>query len=195
MLSTLLHLSLTGTFILSQDCTNDLQPQITNMKKPLFSFLLLFTFIFSVSAQKAQVAKPDASVENLRKHIEYLASDQLEGRRTGEPGATAAAGYVANMFANVHLKPGFTDKNGKANFMQPFPYVTGVEVAPTGNAFSLSLNQVDSKNITVETATPVTPIGFSPNGSAENAPIVFAGYGIVSADPKFDDYANLEVRG
>ena len=68
-------------------------------------------------------------------------------------------------------------------------------VAAAGNAFSLKLNQVDSKNISVENATPVTPIGFSPNGSAENAPIVFAGYGIVSADPKFDDYANLEVRG
>src|SRR5437868_2736871 len=133
------------------------------MKRQLFSFLLLFSFVLGVLGQTAQVAKTGSVETNLRKTIEYLASDQLEGRRTGEPGATTAAGYIANMFANLHLKPGFTDKNGKANFMQPFPYVTGVEVAPTGNAFSLSLNQVDSKNITVETATPVTPIGFSPN--------------------------------
>src|SRR5439155_7838840 len=84
---------------------------------------------------------------------------------------------------------------GKANFMQPFPYVTGVDVAPTGNAFSLKLNQVDSNNISVESATPVQPVGFSPNGGVENAPVVFAGFGIVSAEPKFDDYAGLDARG
>ncbi len=50
-----------------------------------------------------------------------MASAKLEGRRTGEKGATFAAGYVANRFANSRLKGGII-KNGKANFLQPFPY-------------------------------------------------------------------------
>ncbi|HEX8248232.1 MAG TPA: M20/M25/M40 family metallo-hydrolase [Pyrinomonadaceae bacterium] len=92
------------------------------MKKRLFSFLILLSFVLSVSAQKAKVAKPDLTEQNLRKHVAYLAADKLEGRRTGEQGATFAAGYVANMFAQYKLKAGFRAANGKMNFLQPFPY-------------------------------------------------------------------------
>ncbi|HEX8370339.1 MAG TPA: M20/M25/M40 family metallo-hydrolase [Pyrinomonadaceae bacterium] len=92
------------------------------MKRQFFSFLILISFVFGVSAQKAQVAKTDAAEQNLRTHIGYLAGDKLEGRRTGEQGATFAAGYVANMFAQYKLKAGFRAANGKTNFLQPFPY-------------------------------------------------------------------------
>lgn len=90
------------------------------MKKQLFSFLLLLSFVVSLSAQKAQVA---SSVEtNLRSHVEYLASDKLEGRRSGEQGATAAAGYIANQFAKLRLKPAVRTSNGKLGFLQEFSY-------------------------------------------------------------------------
>jgi len=91
------------------------------MKRQLFNLLLVLSFVFSISAQKAQVAKTDATEASLRKNITYLASDQLQGRRAGEPGATTAAGYVANAFANIRLKPGVRSAAGKANFLQPFP--------------------------------------------------------------------------
>lgn len=93
------------------------------MKKQLFIFLLLLSFVFSVSAQKAKTAKPDLVEQNLRKHVAYLASDKLEGRRTGEKGGTSAAGYVMNTFAGVKLKGGVV-KNGKRLFLQSFPYKT-----------------------------------------------------------------------
>jgi aminopeptidase YwaD len=90
------------------------------MKKRLFSLLVLLSFVVSLSAQKAAVS---SSVEaNLRKHVEYLASDKLEGRRAGEPGATYAAGYIANHFAKLRLRPGVKGTNGKPGFMQPFSY-------------------------------------------------------------------------
>lgn len=103
------------------------------MKKQLFSFLVLSAFVFSVSAQKAQVAKSSDSQANLRKHIEYLTSDKLGGRRTGEVGATYAAGYIANQFAKLKLRPGARSTNGKANYLQPFPYTEKAgEPAVTG---------------------------------------------------------------
>ena len=79
------------------------------MKKHLFSFLFLLSLVFSVSAQK-----PSDAEKNLRTHVSYLASDQMEGRRTGERGATNAAGYVANMFANYKLKTGINRQIRKA---------------------------------------------------------------------------------
>ncbi len=103
------------------------------MKRQVFSFLLLLSFVLSVSAQKAQIATVDATEANLRHHIEYLASDKLEGRRTGEPGASAAAAYVADMFAKFKLKPGARSANGKPNYMQSFPEkATGSATEVTG---------------------------------------------------------------
>ncbi|MBP6001998.1 MAG: M28 family peptidase [Pyrinomonadaceae bacterium] len=169
------------------------------MKRQLYGYLLILAFVFSAAAQKAQVAKPDPTEANLRKHVNYLASDKLEGRRTGEPGATAAAGYVTNQFAALKLRPGFKTAAGKASFLQPFQYITGVEMGKTGNEFSLELTQGDGKRIKVQNMVPVRPVGFSPNGKALNAPVVFAGYGITSAELKYDDYTvngtPLDVKG
>ncbi len=87
------------------------------MKKQLFSILLLLSFVFSVSAQKIQ---PDLTLQRLKTHVTYLSSDKLEGRRTGEKGATYAAGYVANIFSSYKLKA--PKINGKSNYLQEFPF-------------------------------------------------------------------------
>ncbi len=160
------------------------------MKKQLFSFLLLLSFVLSVSAQK-----PDETEQNLRKHVGYLASEQLEGRRTGEQGATFAAGYVSNMFANYKLKTGFTQTgNGKTtkSFLQSFPYISGVEL---GQDNFLRIIPADAtRENKMEERINWMPIGFSPNGDIAPAEIVFAGFGIVSGDVKYDDYAGLDVK-
>jgi hypothetical protein len=155
------------------------------MKKQLFSFLLILTFVFSVSAQKAKQSKVE---KNLRTHVSYLASDQLEGRRTGERGAISAAGYVANMFANYKLKAGMRNaSNGKMqkSFLQKFPYVAGIEL---GEANSLTIN-----NTNIQLKSNWMPVGYSPNGKFSNTEVVFAGFGISSDELKYDDYATVNA--
>src|SRR5215471_3897548 len=73
------------------------------------------------------------SADHLREVVSYLASDALEGRRTGSPGANDAAHYIAGEFQRLGLKPGFplakpTRLRGEllAQFEQRFPYVAGV---------------------------------------------------------------------
>src|SRR5919199_1018902 len=39
-------------------------------------------------------------------HVEYLASDQLQGRDVGSPGFEKAAAYVAEQFERAGLQPG-----------------------------------------------------------------------------------------
>jgi Zn-dependent M28 family amino/carboxypeptidase len=158
--------------------------------KNLLSFLLLLSFVFSVSAQK-----PDATEQNLRKHVGYLASKQLEGRKTGEQGATFAAGYVANIFAQYKLKTGFTRVvNGRTqnSFLQPFPYVSGVELGRDN--FLRIIPAAPAKENKMEIRANWMPVGFSANGYVPPAPLVFAGYGIVSNEAKYDDYADLDVK-
>ncbi|MGH9820980.1 MAG: hypothetical protein ACRD43_12510, partial [Pyrinomonadaceae bacterium] len=134
----------------------------------LRALLILLVFSAAAVAQKAVVATNNTE-QNLRRHIEYLASDKLEGRRTGEPGAVLASKYIADQFRSAKLEPGYAGR-GKS-YLQPFPYVTGVSLAPAGNAFHL---EFPSGPATLN-STAAIPVGFSPNGSAEKANIVFAG--------------------
>jgi len=164
-------------------------------QKSILSFLLIISLVLSASAQKAQQAKSDTAENNLRTHVAYLASDKLEGRRTGETGATFAAGYVANMFANYKLKPGFKESsNGKAktNFLQAFPFVSGVELAQDN--FLRIVPEDSTKENKMEVSVNWMPVGFSTNGYIPPAPLVFVGYGVDSRELDYDNYSGLNVK-
>src|ERR687890_2333793 len=109
----------------------------------LLSLALLAPFALAQTDAKPSV--PD--VERLREHVTYLASDKLEGRRTGTPGAQEAARYVAEEFRRYGLEPGGDSSNvarvGRVrvegvratSYEQSFPYVAGVELGE-GNALT-----------------------------------------------------------
>ena len=67
------------------------------MKKiiPGFWFLILSSQIFS----------QQITTDNLKKHIQYLASDELKGRETGSQDDLAAASYISKQFAELKLEP------------------------------------------------------------------------------------------
>ncbi len=163
------------------------------MKKQLFTIIFIVATACGVSAQKAAKAKPDLTLERLKKHITYLSSDKLEGRNTGEKGAVYAAGYVANSFSQLKLKAGFV-KGKSRNYLQPFPFIASVEVGATGNDFKLDLTKADGSHLKFENLLPVKPVGFSMNGEVTDSEVVFAGFGIVSDELKYNDYNNLDVK-
>lgn len=74
----------------------------------------------SDTAENTPVAVDDPlsliSGDRILAHLEYLASDALEGREAGQPGYDMAAEYVAQQFAAMGLDPGGTE-----GFMQPVP--------------------------------------------------------------------------
>src|SRR4051794_40875519 len=57
------------------------------------------------------LAKPQPAVVDIHKTLEYLASDELEGRGAGTHGIDLAADYIAGIFAKLKLDspPGWTD--------------------------------------------------------------------------------------
>jgi Zn-dependent M28 family amino/carboxypeptidase len=149
------------------------------MRRKLFcSYLIVVLLSASALAQTASNVE-----QNLRKHIEYLASAKLEGRRTGDPGATAAAKYVAGEYKKSRLKPGL-----KTTFLQPFPYISGVtlgadnslRIVPSDKAWEVGVNWM--------------PLGYSPNADIPATAIVFAGFGITAAEANYDDYKGLDVK-
>ena len=73
------------------------------MFRRLFSSTLLVAVLASLTF--AQTTAPAPSVDKLREHVTYLASDKLEGRRTGTAGSNAAAEYIAGEFSKLRLQP------------------------------------------------------------------------------------------
>lgn len=162
--------------------------------------ILVFTGFSFTLAQQTSIDAP--RVERLRDHISYLASDKLEGRRTGSSGANLAAEYIAREFARYGLRRSIgydtagmsiLEADSPRRYLQEFPYVAGVELGQN-NILSMRLTAND-KPLGLRAGEDWTPLGFSANTRITNAQAVFVGYGITAPELKYDDYANGNVKG
>ena len=174
-----------------------------------FSFVLLLALV--VVAQTPDVARIP-SVDRLRAHIEFLASDKLEGRRTGSTGATTAAAYIAREFSRYGLRrsigwdtPGMSvlEADSPNRYLQEFPYIAGVDLGKN-NALTLtktsgSAGETQGSFKTTGSETfrlreDWMPLGLSSNGTVEGE-AVFAGYGITDSELTYNDYQSAHASG
>jgi hypothetical protein len=171
------------------------------MRIKILSRLSVYTIVTALSvAVLAQQPSPSVpSLDRLREHIEYLASDTLEGRRTGTPGANDAAHYIAGEFNRYGLRPGIqtarparTRGENLAHYLQPFPFVNSVSLGKN-NLFFVNPGLADD-TAQFRVGEDWMPLGFSSNGNVESEAAVFAGFGISSAELKYDDYAVSNAR-
>src|ERR1044072_1981195 len=135
------------------------------MKKRFTTLVVALTL--TALAVVAQQSDREPSPSKLQQHISYLASDALDGRRTGTTGANDAARYIAGEFSRAGLMPG----NGKAarkpraiiaSYLQTFPYVGRVEL---GKNNVLSLVNTDV-GLEMRVGEDWMPLGISPNQTA-----------------------------
>src|SRR2546421_12021145 len=116
------------------------------MRRKFFNVLLITALAFAAAVAQ----QPNSvSVDRLQQVIAYLASDALEGRRTGTPGANDAAHYIAGEFNRFGLRPGIqlarparTLGENQARYLQPFPYVAQVELGKN-NLFVVNPGRAD----------------------------------------------------
>ena len=127
----------------------------------------------------------DPTISNLKKHIEFLTSDALEGRSTGEKGNDLAAEYIAEQFKNIGLLP----SGDQGTYLQSFDVVKSLEVGANN---SLASTIAKKKPTTYIVKSDFTPIGFSANASVSGK-VVFVGYGM-TVDSTYDDYKGIDVK-
>ncbi len=136
------------------------------MKKLLFYFLVPI-FLFSQN-----------NLDNLKKHIKYLASEKLSGRMTGSEGAKEAAQYISkNLGEDFHS-------------FQKFSFLSGNKL---GKNNSLKITY-EEKTISFKINKDYVPLVYSSSTKIEGEG-VFLGYGISARDENYDDYENIEVEG
>ncbi|HVF66565.1 MAG TPA: M20/M25/M40 family metallo-hydrolase [Pyrinomonadaceae bacterium] len=187
-------------------------------KKSLRTILAALVLFASQAAAQQSARRPGVvEAERLRRHVTYLASDNLEGRRTGTPGAQEAAAYVAAEFSRLGLLPPKyahpiaplkavvgnaergdvkTGKHFPEAYMQEFPYVAGVELGG-GNALTATrradLTGGSPLAVDFKVGEDWTPLGFSSNARVEGA-AVFVGFGINDSAQNHDDYKGADVK-
>jgi len=147
--------------------------------KSILRFTILISGVLLYLCSTAQ-NNPDITVQELKDHVYYLASDSLKGRKPGTEGGRLAAEYIRDQFRASKIT-----LIGEDGF-QYFSVTTSVEPG--------ELNALSFNGIAVEDG--FKPMPFSSNAQLE-AKVVFVGYGIdMEVDSiKWNDYENLDVEG
>jgi hypothetical protein len=123
------------------------------MKSVLLALILVSQFATGQRLNKSE----KAIIENLKTEIGFLASDELQGRRTGTPGEIMAYEYLSSQFEKTGLLP-----KGDANsFIQAFEINEGKQILPSTH---LTIND---KNLEV---------------NKDFFPFIFSGQGAISAN-------------
>ncbi len=137
--------------------------------------------VMDMSVTSVKLAN-EITPDDLRKHLSILASDEFEGRGTGEPGNTKAAQYIKNHFMNLGLEPNNDLEEG---YFQPiqFNYESWDEIKLTVNGQKFrhlwDFLAFQDKNQDMD--------------SLQIDKLYFMGYGI--DDPAYSDYKGKNMAG
>jgi hypothetical protein len=189
------------------------------MKKFLYSGIVLI--LISIVNSEAQITPKEKglqaiTVNAIKGQLEFLSSDWMEGRATGERGAFLAADYVASMFKVFGASPagdaaGF---GGRMPRMAPMAGPPAGPFGPGGQPFTPQKSYY--QNFTLIESKPSggstliirkggqeysfdEGIDFSVSRATMDvkfdAPLVFVGYGLADKANGIDDFAGVDVKG
>jgi Zn-dependent M28 family amino/carboxypeptidase len=177
------------------------------MKKLLPSTLLaisVLTLITSVGAYlRGQVASAPHAIDDSTtggapapathfdgkswwNYVKVLASDEMEGRETGSFGLRKAQEYVVEQLKRDGLEPA-----GAKGFYQPVRFVSR-QIVEKDSSLALLRNGQTEPLTLGEDAIFNTRVDLAP---AVDAPLVFAGYGLVVPELSYNDLQGLDLKG
>ncbi|MEP7322408.1 MAG: M28 family peptidase [Saprospiraceae bacterium] len=153
-------------------------------KPYLLVFTLLFISCFWSLIYGQKIIKSIHKLithEQVYKDMMFLASDDLMGRKTGQPGNQVAAMYIAEQLRQAGVKP----VPGQTDFFQTIPFVKYIP-ARDGK---LRINDV-----TFDISSNMVILDGGPANNLQND-AVFADYGWIDTLTGRDDYQGLDVNG
>ncbi len=156
----------------------------------------LLTLLFCpLVANLGVAAESNETIEKrMSSVVQYLASDEMEGRGIGTKGIDKAADFIAAEFRKVGLNTNVFDGGP----FQEFPMSMDARLGPDEkNHLTLIVKgkEGDEPNqITLKLGEEFNPLAIG-GSNAFDLPVVFAGYGISSKEAKYDDFENVDVKG
>lgn len=151
---------------------------------PYLLILTLLTLIACNATPDGEKAKKVVTIDNLKKHVEYLSSDLCEGRKPFSKGAERAVEYLAQEMKSIGLKPIQGD-----SYLQEVPLVLSQTQCSEVMAINTPKGKLDLKHNEGFVAFSKR---IEEEISIDKAELVFAGYGIVAPEYGKNDYAGIE---
>ncbi|HEU4429892.1 MAG TPA: M20/M25/M40 family metallo-hydrolase [Myxococcota bacterium] len=150
--------------------------------------LLAITLATSAAAQQPPPAGGEIRVAALRAHVDFLASDLLEGRGTATRGYALAASYVQAALAASGVQPAGTD----GSWRQAVPLLRS---SAEPEKCELVLSGPDGEQQLAYESEWLAAEPLAATSGELEAPLVFVGFGVSAPALGHDDYAALDVRG
>lgn len=157
------------------------------MLKVIIIFVLSYYYTIAQSSIEYFNALNSINGDSIKKHLDYLASDELEGRGLGSKGIELAANYISNRFSSFNLR----QVPGKNNYFQEIP-MHGSKLLK--NSELVIINNDSAKTLQYSEDYFLYKLGqqtFIP----KPLEIVFVGYGIVAPEFDYNDYQSVDVQG
>jgi hypothetical protein len=136
--------------------------------------------------------RAEVSIDALRGHLHYLASDELGGRSAGSAGYDAAATFVEDELRAYGVAPLFPGDDGAAtSYRQPFELATW-DVAPGGGLTIRRSGETDELALLRDLQIAYVRDDAIWRGAL---PVVYVGAGFVEPDLGYDDLVGLDIDG
>lgn len=157
------------------------------LEKILILFILISSDLLSQLNVTENSGLNSISGENIRRHMQFLASDIFEGRGTGENGGNLAAKYLALEYAKYGLIP-IGDEN------------TFYQYIPMHGSFALKSSVLKLYSETTETELRLNQDYLLYKTGQQTytpvpLPLVFVSYGIIAPEFDYNDYQSVDVEG
>jgi len=154
------------------------------MKRKTLIIILLSLFVYSCSTVKVPETSGDITIEDIYKHLSFIASDDLKGRGTGTPEIDLAGKYIAKNFARFGV-----ETRGQKGYFQTFKVTTDIKINKNNSLIALINNEIVEFKIKQD----YQPTGFSSNGIVDGE-VVFVGYGIEAEDLGYNDFSGIDLN-
>ena len=123
---------------------------------------------------------------NLLRHIRELSSDAYDGRLPGTSGEEKSVAYVISQIKSIGLQPGTPTRE----FVQKVPlYGTRSRGTLAITAGGTPIPMSPGEDFVLWSNLPDERI------EVRDSDVVFAGYGVVAPEYKWNDYAGVDVKG
>ena len=128
------------------------------------------------------------SLNNLKYHVQSLASDSLQGRSVGSEGQLKSARYIANFYSEIGLESFSYQKNYYQNYS-----VQSISV----DSVQYKIKNVLNHELILETSnnrmSGIYPLNIGTN--TIDGEILFAGFGIYNSSRKINHLEGIDIRG
>lgn len=135
------------------------------------------------------VAQVPIEAARLSEHVRILSDDSFQGRRPATDGERMTLEYLQAQYEAMGLEPGGPD----GQWLQPVD-LTRFTPQP-GATLVARMGDGSTTDLTAANAAAVRARYGDGRATIQDAPVVFAGYGISAPDRGWDDYAGVDVRG